>query len=118
MPSSSWGWKARMSRPRPSAGGGSFGSIVAGAAMPSSPGCSRGAKRLTGKFKSSSRVRKLVRGITQWQPTSSPGREVAVVSEPVPFARPLAQYAVRTPSKEKAGGYYQAVLFTTRVKFI
>jgi hypothetical protein len=26
----------------------------------------------------------------------------------------LAQYAVRTPSKEKAGGYYQAVLFTTR----
>ena len=56
--------------------------------------------QVTGKFKSSSRVRKLVRGITDWQPTSSPGREVALVPEPVPFSRPLAQYAVRTPSKE------------------
>jgi hypothetical protein len=70
--------------------------------------------QVTGKFKSSSRVRKLVRGITEWQPTSSPGREVAPVPEPVRFGRPLAQYAVRTPSKEKADGYYQAVLFTTR----
>ncbi len=70
--------------------------------------------QLTGTFKSSSRVRKLVRGITTWQPTSSPGREVALVPEPVSFARPLAQYAVRTPSKEKASGHYQAVLFTTR----
>ena len=70
--------------------------------------------QVTGKFKSSSRVRKLVRGITEWQPTSSPGREVAPVPSPVPFVRPLAQYAVRTPSKEKAGGFYQAVLFTTR----
>ena len=70
--------------------------------------------QVTGKFKSSSRVRKLVQGITDWQPTSSPGREVAVVPDPVPFARPLAQYAVRTPSKEYTSGYYQAVLFTTR----
>jgi hypothetical protein len=70
-------------------------------------------EQITGKFKSTSRVRKLVRGITEWQPTSSPGREVARVPAPVPFARPLAQDAVRTPSKEKAGGYYQAVLFTT-----
>jgi hypothetical protein len=70
--------------------------------------------QVTGKFKSSSRVRKLVRDITEWQPTSSPGREVAPVPTPVPFIRPLAQYAVRTPSQEKAGGYYQAVLFTTR----
>ena len=72
--------------------------------------------QVTGKFKSTSRVRKLVRGITEWQPTSSPGREAAVVKEPVSFERPLAQYAVRTPSKEKAGGYYQAVLFTTRTE--
>ena len=72
--------------------------------------------QVTGKFKSTSRVRKLVRGITGWQPTSSPGREVAVVPDPVPFSRPLAQYAVRTPSKEQASGYYQAVLFTTRTE--
>ena len=69
--------------------------------------------QVTGTFKSTSRVRTLVRGITEWQPTSSPGREVAVVKEPVSFARPLAKSAIRTPSKEKAGGYYQAVLFTT-----
>jgi hypothetical protein len=68
--------------------------------------------QVTGKFKSSSRVRKLVQGITAWQPTSSPGREIALVPAPVPFGRPLAQYAVRTPSKEYTSGYYQAVLFT------
>lgn len=70
--------------------------------------------QVTGKFKSNSRVRKLVRGISAWQETSSPGREVAAVPEPVAFVRPLAQYAVRTPSKDKAGGYYYAVLFTSR----
>jgi len=72
--------------------------------------------QITGKFKSSQRVRKLVQGIEEWQETSSPGREVALVKRPVPFARPLAQYAVRTPSTEKAGGYYYAVLFTSLVQ--
>src|SRR6266566_2431153 len=62
--------------------------------------------QVTGKFKSAGRVRKLVRGISTWQPTSSPGREVAEVPEPVAFVRPLAQYAVRTPSKEHKEGYY------------
>jgi hypothetical protein len=66
--------------------------------------------QVTGKFKSNSRVRKLVRGITDWQPTSSPGCEVAAVPEPVFFVRPLAQYAVRTPSKEQESGYYHAVV--------
>jgi hypothetical protein len=71
--------------------------------------------QVTGKFKATSRVRKLVRGITTWQPTSSPGREVAVVLTPVPFVRPLAQYAVRTPSKEQKDGYYYAVVFSTHL---
>jgi hypothetical protein len=70
--------------------------------------------QVTGKFKSTARVRKLVRPLTTWEPTGSPGREVARVPEPVALARPCAQYAVRTPSKDKAGGYYQAVLFTSR----
>jgi hypothetical protein len=69
--------------------------------------------QVTGKFKSTQRVRKLVCGIDAWQPTSSPGREVARVTRSVAFARPLAQYAVRTPSAEKACGYYFAVLFTS-----
>jgi hypothetical protein len=71
---------------------------------------------VTGKFKSNGRVRKLVSGITTWSATSSPGREVAVVPEPVEFVRPLAQYAVRTPSKEQTSGYYHAVLFTSRTE--
>ncbi len=71
--------------------------------------------QVTGKFKSTSRVRKLVRGIPAWQPTSSPGREVAPVPTPVAFVRPLAQYAVRTPSKGSKDGYYYAVVFSTHL---
>jgi hypothetical protein len=71
--------------------------------------------QVTGKFKSTSRVRKLVRDITTWQPTSSPGREVAPVPTPVLFIRPLAQYAVRTPSKKYKDGYYYAVVFSTHL---
>jgi hypothetical protein len=72
--------------------------------------------QVTGKFKSTSRVKKLVGPISTWEPTSSPGREVAAVSGPVALARPSAQYAVRTPSKDKPGGYYHAVLFSSRVE--
>ena len=70
--------------------------------------------QVTTKFKSTSRVRKLVRPIQTWQPTASPGREVAAVPELVPLAKPTLQYAVRTPSKEPAG-YHYAVLVTSRV---
>src|SRR5690348_13827720 len=69
--------------------------------------------QVAGKFKSTQRVRKLAQGIREWQSTSSPGRDVAPVPHPLPFARPLAQYAVRTPSTEKTGGSYYAVLFTS-----
>lgn len=72
--------------------------------------------QVTGKFKSTSRVRKLVRGITTWSATASPGREVAEVPAPVEFVRPLSQYAVRTPSKEDTSGYYHAVVFTSRTE--
>src|SRR5512142_2880265 len=70
--------------------------------------------QVTGKFKSAGRVRTLVCGISTWQPTSSPGREVAEVPTPVSFVRPLRQYAVRTPSREQKSGYYHAVIFTSR----
>jgi hypothetical protein len=70
--------------------------------------------QVTGKFRSPARVRALVKDITAWTPTSSQGREVAAVPHPVAFARPLRQYAVRTPSTQTKSGYCQAVLFTTR----
>ncbi len=69
-----------------------------------------------GKFKSTPRVRKLVQDIQECQETSSPGRVVAPVPHPLPFARPLVQYAVRLPSAEKAGGYHDAILFTSRTE--
>ena len=72
--------------------------------------------QVTGKFKSTARVQKLVRPITAWEPTTSPGREAAPVPTPVALARPCAQYAVRTPSKDRPSGYYQAVLFTSRLE--
>src|ERR687884_30112 len=69
--------------------------------------------QLPTKFKSSGRVQKLVRPIQAWQPTASPGREVAAVPEPVRLAKPTVQYALRTPSKEQAAGYHYAVLVTS-----
>ena len=72
--------------------------------------------QVTGKIKSTQRVRKVVQDIQEWQETSSPGRVVAPIPRPLAFARPLAQYAVRTPSAEKAGGYYYAMLFTSRTE--
>jgi len=72
--------------------------------------------QVTGKFKSTARVQKLVRPISAWEPTTSPGREGAPVLAPIALARPCAPYAVRTPSKDKAGGYYQAVLFSSRLE--
>jgi hypothetical protein len=71
--------------------------------------------QVTTKFKSSGRVQKLVRPIQAWQPTASPGREVAAVPAPVRLAKPTMQYAVRTPAKEPAG-YHYAVLVTSRVE--
>jgi hypothetical protein len=72
--------------------------------------------QVTGKFKAASRVRKLVKPIARWEATSSAGREVAVVPAPAELALPIAQYAVRTLSKDRPGGYYYAVLFTSRTE--
>src|ERR687886_1770929 len=71
--------------------------------------------QVTTKFKATSRVKKLVRPIQAWQPTTNPGREVALVPQPVRLAKPTLQYAVRTPSKEPAG-YHFAALVTSRVE--
>src|ERR671932_564069 len=72
--------------------------------------------QVTTKFKSTSRVKKLVQAVQDWQPTTNPGREVALVPQPVALSKPTVQYAVRTPSKEQAAGYHYAVLVTSRVE--
>ncbi len=71
--------------------------------------------QVTGKFRSTARVRKLVGAVAAWEPTANVGRDVAVVPEPISFPHPVKQYAVRTPSADKKkDGYQYAVLFSSR----
>jgi hypothetical protein len=72
-----------------------------------------GGYQVTGKFRSPARVKKLLKDIADWQPTSSPGRTAAAVPHPVAFERPLRQYAVRALSRQTTSGYDDAVVFTS-----
>jgi hypothetical protein len=67
--------------------------------------------QVVAKISHSGRVRKLRQAIGPWQPTSSPGREMAAVLTPHRFCRTTRQWVIRTP-KDK-GGYQYAVLVTT-----
>jgi Transposase DDE domain group 1 len=69
--------------------------------------------QVVAKISHSGRVRKLRQALGPWQPTSSPGREMAAVLRPHRFCRVTRQWVIRTP-KEK-GGYQYAVLVTTLV---
>jgi Transposase DDE domain group 1 len=67
--------------------------------------------QVVAKISHSGRVRKLRQALGPWQPTSSPGREIAAVLQPHRFCRTTRQWVIRTP-KDK-GGYQYAVLVTT-----
>ena len=67
--------------------------------------------QVVAKISHSGRVRKLRQALGSWQPTSSPGREIAAVLHPHRFCRTTQQWVIRTP-KDK-GGYQYAVLVTT-----
>jgi hypothetical protein len=67
--------------------------------------------QVVAKISNSSRVRTLRRQLGPWQPTASPGRELAAVLCPHRFCRKTRQWVIRTP-KEK-GGYHYAALVTT-----
>src|SRR5215510_4714760 len=67
--------------------------------------------QVVAKISHSGRVRKLRQALSTWQPTSSPGREIAAVLQPHRFCRTTRQWVIRTP-KDK-GGYQYAVLVTT-----
>jgi hypothetical protein len=69
--------------------------------------------QLLGKMKSAARVRKLCTTVSEWLPTSSPGRQVGEVSQPIDLGRPTHQYAVRTPSHDKAEGEHYSVLVSS-----
>jgi len=67
--------------------------------------------QVVAKISHSGRVRKLRQHLGPWQPTSSPGREMALALTPHRFCRVTRQWVMRTP-KEKGGSQY-AVLVTT-----
>src|SRR6266700_1619148 len=67
--------------------------------------------QVVAKISHRGRVQKLRQALGPWQPTSSPGREMAPVLTPHRFCRSTRQWVIRTP-KEKSG-YQYAVLMTT-----
>src|SRR3989441_11761617 len=67
--------------------------------------------QVVAKISHSGRVRKLRQTIGSWQPTSSPGCEIAAGLHPHRFCRATHQWVIRTP-KDK-GGYQYAVVVTT-----
>jgi hypothetical protein len=71
---------------------------------------SRGSQ-VVAKISHQGRVRKLRQTIGAWQPTSSPGREIAAGLHPHRFCRTTRQWVIRTPKEQ--GDYQYAVLVTT-----
>jgi hypothetical protein len=69
--------------------------------------------QVVAKISHQGRVQKLRQALGPWQPTSSPGREIAAVFRPHRFCRATRQWVIRTPKGQ--GGYQYAVLVTTLV---
>jgi Transposase DDE domain group 1 len=67
--------------------------------------------QVVAKISNHGRVHKLCQHLGPWQPTSSPGREVAAILRPHRFCRATRQWVIRTPQEK--GGYHYAVLLTT-----
>jgi hypothetical protein len=67
--------------------------------------------QVVAKISNRGRVQKLRQAIGPWQPTSSPGREMAAVLRPHRFCRATRQWVIRTPQAH--GGYHYTVLLTT-----
>lgn len=55
--------------------------------------------QVVAKLSHHGRVRKLRQPAGAWQPTSSPGREIAAVRAPLQFYRTTRQWVIRTPKK-------------------
>ncbi len=70
--------------------------------------------QVTSKFHTHTRIKRLAKTITTWQPALHAGSELAVAPDPVVFERPVQQVVVRTPSTTKDGGYAYTVFFSSR----
>jgi Transposase DDE domain group 1 len=67
--------------------------------------------QVVAKISHSGRVRTLRQHLGPWEPTSSPGRELATVLRPHRFCRATRQWVIRTPQAHEGSHY--AVLLTT-----
>jgi hypothetical protein len=67
--------------------------------------------QVVAKISHQGRVQKLRQAIGPWQPTSSPGREMAAVLHPHRFCRTTRQWVICTPKAQ--GGSQYAVVLTT-----
>lgn len=67
--------------------------------------------QVVAKISNRGRGQKLCQAVGPWQPTSSPGREMAEVLHPHRFCRTTRQWVIRTPKAQD--GYQYAVVLTT-----
>src|SRR5262249_42099413 len=67
--------------------------------------------QIVAKISNHGRVQKLRQSLGPWQPTSSPGRDMATVLRPHRFCRTTRQWVMRTPQDK--GGYHYAVVVTS-----
>jgi hypothetical protein len=67
--------------------------------------------QVVAKISNHGRVHKLRQHLGSWEPTSSPGRDMAAIMRPHRFCRATRQWVIRTPQAH--GGYHYAVLLTT-----
>jgi Transposase DDE domain group 1 len=67
--------------------------------------------QVVAKISNHGRVQKLRQAIGPWQPTLSPGRDMAAILRPHRCCRATRQWVIRTPQTH--GGYHYAVLLTT-----
>jgi hypothetical protein len=70
--------------------------------------------QVTGKFRSHSRIKRLIRGIAVWQEAWYANTDWGDPPEPAVFARPLRQIATRTVCPSAASGYRYTVFFSSR----
>jgi Transposase DDE domain group 1 len=67
--------------------------------------------QVVAKISNHGRVHKLRQHLGSWEPTSSPGRDMAAIMRPHRCCRATRQWVIRTPQAH--GGYHYAVLLTT-----
>lgn len=70
--------------------------------------------QVIGKVHNNRRIARLAQAASDWQPARHPGTELAMVTTPVVYERPVQQLVVRTPAPTE-GTYGYTVFFCSRM---